>query len=258
MTRIAMRVVPIAVLAFSVQGEASQLANVRVTIEHVGEAPGHLFVGEPLQLNVTTVNAGSEPLTGYFKAFASSPSVTFYVQRAGGALLRMPGPSDRQKPGMTICSFRTQQVLAAGGSLRNEVQFLLDDRTNAPWLADEGEYEVSVALRPFDGVSTEEVRSEPARISVSWPPDRLRDAFEAYRSSRMMEFVSDVSARLSEDPRAAMAAESFLAEYAETPYGRHVSNALIKGLRMRSGNNELTASEREVYKRVTKEIAGGR
>ena len=86
-TRIAVRFIPIAVLAFSVQGEASQLANVRLTIEHVGETPGQLFLGEPLQLKVTTLNAGSEPLTGYFKA-----SGVFTV---GGVL---PSPWGRSAP----------------------------------------------------------------------------------------------------------------------------------------------------------------
>jgi hypothetical protein len=74
---------------------ATDLAGVRVRLRHVADSPGSLYLGEPLDLLVTTWNNGSRPLHGHFAAAPYDTNAEFYWQRPGRPRLVWMSPTFR-------------------------------------------------------------------------------------------------------------------------------------------------------------------
>jgi hypothetical protein len=223
---------------------------IRVRLEHVADEPGHLYIGEPLDLVATTKNEGAEPVKGYLAASASSPTVEYYLQH-GEATVRVdrPDPILARLKG-SVCMGRTQAVLLPNRSLKTTARFLFETETSRLALDRPGEYEVFAVLRPFRHDPSFEVRSDAVRIVVSEPPDRFRSAFESLLKAGLPRLLDRADIALQDEAGLAQRAESYLADHAESPYGRHVRHALLHGLRGRVGTNEATEAERIVYERI--------
>lgn len=232
------------------QASATGIDHVRIEVEHLAENPGSLSVGEPLALVVTTTNDGNEAVKGNFTAFPYTFMARYYLQAKGHAPVRLDEPFD--PAGLRKMSFlrRELMVLAPQGSTQVRPQFLLNPRTKNLWLPGAGEYQLWVVLQPFEEQPELEVRSAPIKVEVEDPPSHSRNAFDAYVAQDLVDLVFDPNGSLREDPRLALIAEEFVAQFGDTSYGRHVREALRNGLRSRTGYGSATSLELQVYERL--------
>ncbi len=243
-----------AILALGVRVEASSLEGVHLRLAHHSDTPGRLYLGEPLVIVATTVNEGRESPTGGFRPWMAE----LYVRPSSGEPFRVNGPSERPSRGglrVTICTSTPVETLTPGQSVSAALQFLLDPRTNKPWLAHEGRYEVFAVLRPLADRYVE-VRSEPLSIVLSRVPRASRSAYHAYRASRLMEFVSNPMDHIDTAPRWAETADSYLARFPKAPFARHVRAALRQALVHQGASpsySSLTPRQREILVRMNAE-----
>lgn len=228
---------------------AAERENVTVRVTRVAGSARNLYLGEPLELEVSTVNQGDVRLTGAFRAHAYSSTAAYYVEARGPAR-RLDEPRMDAGAQAPICAIRSMDVLEPEQAVKTQLQFVVEAKTGTPWLSQEGEYGVFVVVRPFLGDPSREIRSETLRVTVSEPPDRYRDAYEAYLSEGLIHLVADPAQRLQEDPHSAEAAESFVKRFGDTPYGRHVRNALLRGLVLRLSTGRADNLEERVYERI--------
>lgn len=242
-----------AILALGVRVEASPLEGVHLRLTHRSDTPGRLYLGEPLTIVATTVNEGRESPTGEFYPYGAE----LYVRPGAGAPFRVNGPIERPPKGGVRVIFYTltpSVTLTPGQSVAALLQFLLDPRTNKPWLAQEGRYEVFAVLRPLADRYVE-VRSEPLSIVLSRVPQASRSAYHAYRSSRLMEFVSNPMDHSDTAPRWAETADSYLARFPKAPFAGHVRTALRQALihKAQPSYGSLTPRQREIWVRMNAE-----
>jgi hypothetical protein len=202
-------------------------------------------------MSVTTTNDGPRPLRGHFGAEPYDTTAAFYSRREGEEPLRIDEPYVPEDRGLTICQAPKRPVSLGGGeSVATSARFVLDPRTRGLRFPSTGEYEMFVVLRPFGGSPRKEVRSNAIRILVAEPPQHFRAAFDAYLDSQLEQIVGASRSRLMREPESAVSAEAFLMEHADSPYARHVREALVRGLRARMSTNKATLVEKAVYGRV--------
>ncbi len=240
--------VAVALIAVAGGAGAADFEDVSVHVEQISESPGRLYLGEPLSLLVTTTNEGSDPVEGQLSEGPFGPAVAFYARREDGSQVRLDDPYDPHGLLERTCIDRPPTLLRPGQSTNAEARFVLDPRRDQLWLP-VGEYEIFVVRRPAEQDPEIELRSNAIRVVVSAPPERVRPAFHAYMSERFGLLVVDPAGRLREEPSVALAAEAFVREHGETPYGRQILASLLEGLRVRISTGKATPSETEVYER---------
>lgn len=254
MTRVLFRIAfAISYLAVVGHASAGGLDDLRIQVEHLADTPGMSYVGEPVDLMVTTTNQGSDTLKGELKAFPSSSFAHYYAQAKGHSPFRIDEPFERVHPtGLRVIPLVVRQltVLRPEESTKVEARFLLNPRTTKLWLPSAGEYDLWVVLRPFEMHPELEVRSEPIKVVVNDPLQHMQQAFDEYVSQGLLDLLSDPQEWLRQRPRRALVAEGFVVAFGETPYGRHVRKALGVGLRDRSHYGKASPLEKEVYRRL--------